>query len=102
MNHANLPDDPSLAEKVVAAQAEADKTRFDRGIVAILLGTKDHVPNNVARIVVIGGFVAIYLMLTAAMPFEQKKDALAIVSGMVTLALGFYLAAYQKTDEKIL
>lgn len=96
MNHANLPKDPALAGKVVDAQAATEKTKLERGLVGWIFGTKDHVPNNVAGIVVLGGFVVICVILLKATPFPEKKDPLAIISGLVTLAFGFLFGRASK------
>jgi hypothetical protein len=96
MNHANLPSDPALAGKVVDAQAANDRVRLERGIMGWLFGSRDHVPNNVAGVVVVGGFIAVCVILYRPGDFASKKDSLAAISSLVTLALGFLFGRASK------
>lgn len=89
MNHANLPKNQALASKVVDAQAASEKVRLERGFIGQLFGSRDHVPNNVAGIIVLFGFIAVCYILMMGGNFQDKKDALSLLSGLITLALGF-------------
>jgi hypothetical protein len=91
MNHANLPDNPDLAGKLIDAERAAEKARLDRGIIGVIFGTKDHVPNNVAALVALLSILLLIALLslgsdTATLP---KKDAMAGILSLITLSLGF-------------
>lgn len=88
-NQTNFPADAAVAGKLVEAQAESERKRLDRGMLGILFGTKDHVPNNVAALVCIICLIAVCLILYATGTFAEKKDALAFISGLLTLSMGF-------------
>ena len=96
LNHANLPQDPAVAGKVVDAQAANEKVRLERGVIGWLFGSRDHVPNNVAGLIVVGGFVAVCIILQGDGEFASKKDALAAISSLITLALGFLFGRASK------
>lgn len=85
----NLPADPNLAGKIVDAQAAHEKTKLDRGLVGWIFGTKDHVANNVAGLVVLIGVIFIFYKMAMATEFDSIKDQVVWVGGLVTTALGY-------------
>ena len=96
MNHFNLPSDPTVAREVVTAQAQADKAKLDRGIVGIILGTKDHVPNNVAGLIVVIGFGIIAYLALISVTWASIKDQVSGLGTFITLALGYLFGRASK------
>lgn len=95
-NHSGLPTDPGLAGKVVESQSQQAMKRLDRGWIGVMFGTRDHVPNNVAALIAIGGFLALGCLMVMTRSFTEIKDAVSILSGISTLALGFLFGRASK------
>lgn len=88
-NHIGLPTDPNVAGKVVESQAQQAIKKLDRGLIGSVFGTRDHVPNNVAGLIVVIGFgIIAYLALNAA-NWTAIKDQISALGAFVTLALGY-------------
>lgn len=97
MNQVNLPTDPVIAAKMVDAQAASSKARIDRGLVGWLFGTKDHVPNNIAGLVVAVTLLAIVYLCVVTTTFGEVKDRVAVLSPILTLFGGYLLRGRTKT-----
>jgi hypothetical protein len=91
MNELNLPKDKELAGKVVEAHAASEQTRLNRGLIGWFVGNKENVPNNVAGAVALITIVAFVAVLAVGEDTAtvSKKDALAAITSILTLALGF-------------
>lgn len=88
-NHIGLPSDPGVAGKVVDSQAQQAIKKLDRGLLGSIFGTRDHVPNNVAGLMVIIGFSIILYLIMNGENWAAIKDQVASIGTFVTLALGY-------------
>lgn len=96
MNHANLPSDPTIAGKLVDAEASTNKVKLDRGWIGAALGSRDHVPNNIAGIVVAVTLAAIIYLVTCEGEFATKRDAIAVLTPILTLFGGYLFGRVSK------
>jgi hypothetical protein len=96
MNKVNLPEDPTLAGKVIDAEAERESKKLDRGMIGIMFGTKDHVPNNVAASICIICMLSICVIYARSDSFADSKDPITVISGILTLGLGFLFGRASK------
>ncbi|MET3828016.1 hypothetical protein ABIC16_003709 [Sphingomonas sp. PvP055] len=89
MDHSKLPADPAVAKEVITAQSAASRVKLDRGIIGVILGTKDHAPNNVAGTVVVASLTAIiYLAASDSEPPHHEK-AISILMSILSMFGGF-------------
>ena len=88
-NHIGLPADPGVAGKVVESQAQQAIKKLDRGLLGSIFGTRDHVPNNVAGLMVVIGFAIILYLVMTGENWNSIKDQVSGIGTFVTLALGY-------------
>ena len=76
---------------VLAQRHASEAQQRDMGWLGRVFGSVGHTPGNVAALAVTASFIlfAIVLFWVPDTPSLSKKDALTIVAGFISLALGF-------------
>jgi hypothetical protein len=84
-----LPDDKELARQVL--DLEYTSRAMERGWMGRIFGSASEKPGNIAgfAVIVFSVMFAVVLFYGSDSPSLSKKDALALVGGFITLALGF-------------
>lgn len=89
-----LPKDPDLAGKIIAAQTQ------ERGMLGHFFGTKEHAPTNIAGFLLIACVLGLGAVALIA-PEQVRENARDIVTGilsLITLIVGFIFG--RKTSDE--
>jgi hypothetical protein len=99
LSNIQLPDDKTLARRIVDSQAKRDERKTEMGMLGRIFGSVSDKPGNIAGVVVLASFAALLgLLATAIFKPDVKMDVLLpIFTGMITLALGYL---FGKGDQK--
>jgi hypothetical protein len=100
----NLPKDKELAKQVIESQNEIDKIKLERGWLGGIWGNTYSIQNNIAALSVILLIFTgiIYSFCTINTPPDKLsipiKDFWAIISPLITLAIGFLFGDKMKKN----
>lgn len=100
MNQFNLPDNEKLAAKVIDAQSKEVATRLQQGWLGRFWGSTN-APRNIAGVIVCI-FSALFVYIVVSSIGDQgfsPKDALASVSSLITLLLGYLFGRASASKE---
>lgn len=94
----NLPEDTKLAGKMIDGHVRMEQTKVDRGKLGHWLGSTQNVPANIAGIIAILAAVVMIFSVAywAGTSDFTHKDAVAALSSLVTLALGYLFGRASK------
>jgi hypothetical protein len=90
-----LPKDPIVAGKMLDHQAQTDKLRLERGVLGWFFGGKDNAPQYVAGFISVASFIAVCVLLFGN-KYADVSEAVAVISGFLTLSLGFMFGRASK------
>lgn len=84
-------DDQEIAKLNALHRHKTEEKKMDMGILGRIFGSTAQTPGNVAALAVTISFIlfAVVLIWVPDSASISKKDALTIVGGFITLALGF-------------
>jgi len=98
MEELPFPVDTKIAGKLAEGHIRNEQAKVDRGKVGDWFGSPNSAPANIAAIIAVLAS-AVLIVATAAWAGDEKfsyKDAIAALSGLVTLSLGFLFGRVSK------
>jgi hypothetical protein len=104
-NQINLPKDKELAKKVLDNHNELERQRVVQGYLGKLWGSSSSIPNNIAALAVIVLIITgiFYTYSTMSLPTDKIslpiKDFWAIITPLITLAIGYLFGDKTKKNE---
>lgn len=93
-----LIGDAKLDGKLVEGHIRNEQVKLDRGTIGNVLGSHNSVPRNVAAIIAIVASVVLIISVTrwAGKPDFGYKDAVAALSSLITLTIGYLFGRSSK------
>ena len=104
-NQIELPKDKELAKKVLNNHNELERQRVSQGVLGKIWGNSSSIPNNIAALSVIVLIVTGIIYTYSTMKIATDKIALpikdfwAVISPLITLAIGYLFGDKSKKDE---
>lgn len=95
-NSIQLPDNPTIAQKVLDNQQEKDLRSSEIGWLGKIWGVSSSIPNNVAALVIVVLLLVGCIMTYLINDYKDIKDLWAIISPLITLALGYLFGEKHK------
>jgi hypothetical protein len=98
LDELNLPADAKLAGKMLDGHLQIEQSKIARGKVGAWIGSTQNIPANIAGIIAL---VASIVLIGAAFLWAgasdfTHKEAIAALSSLVTLALGYLFGRASK------
>jgi hypothetical protein len=94
----NLPADARLAGKMLDGHVKIEQTKIERGKVGEWLGSTQNVPSDIAGVIALVASIVLIgaVSLWAGTSDFTHKEAIAALSSLVTLALGYLFGRASK------